>query len=188
MKQIFLTFLLLAALSAASQIQDGYYIKPDGDTVHCKIKVFQDAYGRSNYSFLSKKVKIIENGVQKKHTPAEIKLFYFINAEGEPMKFVALPENKVTFFEEIIHGRLSLYYMHTMHSYDYSLSEIPVLYKDGKIEVFGFGSHRRVIGDLITDCPEIHNEWMVTKKYDRATDIELLVRDYNSCIEKNDQN
>lgn len=186
MKQIFLTFLLLAGLSASSQICDGYYVKLNGDTVQCKIKVFKDSFGKPNYSFNTKKVRIIENEVQRKYTPAEIKLFSFVNVEGKTMKFVALPANKVTFFEEIIKGRLSLYYMHSMHPYDYSVSEIPVLVKDDKIHVFGFTSHRKVIGDLITDCPEIHNEWMITKQYDRANDIELLVKDYNNCIEKND--
>ena len=188
MKQIFLIFLLLAGLGATSQIRDGYYVKHNGDTVQCKIKVPQ-TLSNANYSLLTKKVKIIENKVQRKFTPAEIKLFSFVNAEGKTMKFVALPENKVTFFEEIIKGRLSLYYMHSMHPYDYSVSKIPMMVKDDKIHVFGFASHRRVIGDLITDCPELQNEWMNSKKYDRInSDIELLVKDYNNCIKKNDLN
>lgn len=82
----------------------------NGDTVNCKIVASHTRNGQINFLTLTKKVTVIENGEKKRFKPHDIKRFCIKNRRGEIYKFVSLARDKTRFYNEVISGRLSLYY------------------------------------------------------------------------------
>ena len=171
------------SLKASSQDNDGFYMTLNGDTVICKIEASHTKNGQINFSTLTKKITVIENGEKKRFKPHDIKGFSIKDGRGEIYKFVSLTRDKTNFYNEVINGRLSLYYLYTNSPYDASIAKLPIMVKDDKIVYLNVVNPRQRIGNLISDCPELYKEWLNGTNY-TTKDKEEIVRAYNECMNK----
>jgi len=183
MRNIILFTFIFLSLKASSQDNDGFYMTLNGDTVLCKIEASHTRNGQINFSTLTKKVTVIENGEKKRFKSHDIRWFCIKNRRGEIYKFVSLVRDKTRFYNEVINGRLSLYYSYTNSPYDGSIARLPIMVKDDKIVYLNVVNPRQRIGNLISDCPDLYKEWQNGTNY-TTEDKEGIVRDYNDCMNK----
>lgn len=182
MKNALLLIFLVITLKVTAQtrIKDGLYTTTSGDTVVCKILTTPTITGKIDFSSFSKKVTIVQANEKIKFSPNEIKSFTVRDDEGIGHTFVSLAGDNSRFFNEVIKGRLSLYFLYSAHPYDGSSSKIPIMVKDEKIVYLNVINSKQRIGNLIADCPELFKKWTETDKYS-VKDREILVKAYNNC-------
>ena len=176
-------FLVTFTVTAQTRIKDGSYVTTSGDTIICKIVTTPTIMGKINFSFLAKRLTIIQNDEKKKFSPEDIKSFVVKDEQGVNHRFVSLPGDNSRFFNEVIKGNLSLYNLYSNHPYDGSMSILPIMVKDEKIVYLNVINPKQRIGNLISDCPELFKEWTETNKYSQK-DKEAIVRAYNKCENK----
>ncbi|MCG9791027.1 hypothetical protein [Flavobacterium algicola] len=159
---LFSLFLMTNAFS-----QSNYYISKSNDTIRCEI-----------IWFTSKKLKVNVNGEDKKFSPKDIMSFNF---RGN--KFVSLMNDYNNFYKEIISGKLSFYNVFGNNAYDGSSIIFPIMVKDDKIVWLNVINPKERIAKLISDCPELYNEWVEGSKYS-LKEKEAIVNAYNECVSK----
>lgn len=179
MKNYLILLITIWSLQSFSQTSD-YYISNQGDTVLSKFVTYETPKGKIVPSLFAKGIKVLENGEKRKLKPNTIKSFTITDTQGNTYKFVSLKADNNNFYVEIIEGKISLYNTFGSHPYDGSTSTFQVMVKNDKISHLNVINPKNRIGELISDCPQLYNEWIAKEKYNKK-DNEAIVTAYNNC-------
>lgn len=180
MKKTFLIcFVLLSfnLVSQVTQLNDGYYVTNNNDTIKCKFKAKRASIGKKiNFVNLFFDISVIENGINKNFKPHEVKSFTVYDIKDTKYKFGSYI-NEILFVNILIEGCLTLGNVYSYHRYDYSYIPITAIIKDGLVYRISSYNKKKTIEKLISDSPKILKKW--TNKEYKSSDIEQLVKDYN---------
>jgi len=182
MKKIILIGFVLLSINLVSQTKNGFYITNANDTINCLFVTPKTFFGNKlDVSALYGPITVIENGVKKKFKHHEIKSFTLYDTKDIKYKFGSFKDEKRCFVNILVEGRLSLCNVYSTNSYDHSFSPIQALVKDEKMYRLNIFNIRRIIGELISDCPELNKDWLEGQKY-KTKDLEVIVKVYNTCM------
>lgn len=186
MKKTFLfTFVLLSfnLIAQVTQLNDGFYVTNNNDTIKCQFKTHRAIIGKKiDYVDLFFEISIVENGVNKKFKPLEIKSFTVYDIKDTKYKFGSYI-NEIHFVNILIEGCLTLGNAYSYHRYDYSYIPVTAIIKDGIVYRIIGKNKENNIRSIISDSPEILEKW--TNNEYKKTGIEQLVKDYNENMCKN---
>lgn len=178
MSQTFIIIFLSCNLYA--QFHEGFVITTENDTIDCEI--FSSSYfsGDLNLSSLTNGIITQKDGNKMKYKPNEIKEFSINSLTLGRLSFISIPEDTKKFFQVIVKGRLSFFYLHVKSS-DGSGYAVPVLKKNGKLVYLNVVNRNKRVEDLITDYPELLHDWKENKySFD---ELDQLVLVYNRYFE-----
>ncbi len=187
MKRTFLIcFVLLSfnLVAQVAQLNDGFYVTNNNDTINCKIQTHRGMVGKGINSFeLIDGVSVIENGVSKRFKPHEIKSFTVYDIKDKKYKYASYigEDYFVIILEE---GRISIGNVYSYNPLSLSFSTITTLIKNEKVYRLNIPKRKPIIGDLISDYPELQKEWLYGKSY-KLRDIDKLIKDYNAYMKNN---
>ncbi len=177
-RKIILFSLVLFSINLYSQTKKGYYVTNNNDTINCLFQsstlLFSD---KLDISVFHGPIRVIENGVKKKYKPLEIKSFTVYDTDDKQYKFGSFADEKRYFVNILIEGCLTLCNLFSAHPYDHSYSPQPAFIKDGKIYRISIFNKKRTIENLISDFPELQEEW-IKGKYSKSG-LEEIAKDYN---------
>ena len=185
MKTIVLFFLLLSVNLFYGQNLGGYYVTNENDTIKCKFDVQTNTFDSLIFyqTSVQKKVKIIlSNGEKLKYKPLEIKSFFIEKTKSGNYKFVSLDIDPDYFYQEILIGRISIFYNYT---YNMQSGGLPIrrtyFLKDTEFSSreTAFFNFRNWFGKFIEDFPELYQKWMDSDNYYKKNDVYEVIKIYN---------
>ena len=180
MKKIILFCLVLFSINLYSQTRKGYYVTNNNDTINCIFETSTLLFSQKlDISALHGPINVIVNGEKKKFKPHEIKSFTVYDTNDKQYKFGSFDAEKRYFVHIFVEGRITLCHLYSAHPYDHSYFPITALIKDGKIYKLNLFNVKQTVDDLISDSPELSEDWMNRKSHSIST-LEALVKDYNS--------
>lgn len=186
MKRTFLIcFVLLSfnLVAQVAQLNDGFYVTNNNDTINCKIKTHRGMIGKGINSFeLIDGVTVIESDVTKRFKPHEIKSFTVYDIKDKKYKYTSyIGEDRfVVILEE---GKISIGNVYSYNPMSLSFSTITTLIKNEKVYRLNTPKRKQIIGELISDYPELQKEWLYGKG-DKLS-IDKLIKDYNAYMKNN---
>lgn len=187
MKRTFLIcFVLLSfnLVAQVAQLNDGFYVTNNNDTINCKIKTHRGMVGKGiNFFELIDGVSVVENGVSKRFKPHEIKSFTVYDIKDKKYKYTSYigEDYFVIILEE---GRISIGNVYSYNPMSLNFSTITTLIKDEKVYRLNIPKRKQIIGELISDYPELQKEWLYGKSY-KLSNIDKLIKDYNAYMKNN---
>lgn len=165
---------MLNGVNSFGQFYKGKIINNNGDTISCEIYLPSYLNGQLCYSSLTKTIATITGeGNIKKYRPVEIKKAEIEITNNKKLIFASIPEDRKEFFQENVVGKLSYLTLHISHSG----FPAPILRKAGKLIYLNVINKRERVADLISDCPELYDDW-VNRKYD-FSQLGKIVEMYN---------
>jgi hypothetical protein len=161
---LFVLTLLAGSFSANSH---DYFITTKNDTIKGEIRML-------TFGQVDQLVTTI-NGKKKTYKAMDVKFLSYGGTAYKPMSY----ENSIHFFQILTPGYVSYYAFRPANQMTYSGRYLAKL--DGRgIEVPGIG-FKKIMSNFMSDCPEIV-ENIKSEKLGR-NDLELIIADYNKCIE-----
>ena len=187
MKRTFLIcFVLLSfnLVAQVAQLNDGFYVTNNNDTINCKIKTHRGMIGKGiDFFELIGGVSVIENGVSKSFKPHEIKSFTVFDIKDKKYKYASYigEDCFVIILEE---GLISIGNVYSYNPLSLSFTTITTLIKNEKVYRLNMPKRKQFIGELISDCPELQNKWLDGKSY-KLNNVDKLIKDYNAYMKNN---
>lgn len=187
MKRTFLIcFVLLSfnLVAQVAQLNDGFYVTNNNDTINCKIKTHRGMIGKGiNFFELIDGVSVIENGVSTRFKPHEIKSFTVYDIKDKKYKYASYIGEDwfVVILEE---GQISIGNVYSYNLLSLSFSTITTLIKNEKVYRLNAPNRKQIIGELISDYPDLQKQWLYEKNY-KSSDIDKLIKDYNVYMKNN---
>jgi hypothetical protein len=184
MKYVFF-LLLLVASSLRAETFSGYYVTQTSDTIHCSINLKKKHIDFYDFSRVTKIVTLVDNEGVKRFSPHEILCFAINIPDKGIYKFVSLEEDRKSFFHEIVNGKISLYKIYSLNSYDGALVIMPVALKDNKLIYLPAAYRKKRVSNLLEDNPAILEKWETTTfnawtdPWFDTTEIEKYFKEYN---------
>jgi hypothetical protein len=187
MKKTFLIcFVLLSfnLVAQVAQLNDGFYVTNNNDTITCKIKTHRAMVGKGiDVMELVCDISVVENGVNKRFNAREIKSFTVYDIKDKKYKFASY-KGEDCFVRILEEGHISIGYVYSFNPINLSFSTITTLIKNEKVYRLNISNRKQIIGELIADFPELQKEWLFGKNY-KSNDIERLIKDYNVYMKNN---
>ncbi len=189
MKHLILLLLTIisSGLTAQNDYRDGYFIKMDGDTVHCMLNYVDD---QTN----SQMIQAVKPGDDSTtYLPFTIKSYRFKDGKYYISKEVIAEKDTIKVFAEaMVIGKKSLYRYRMNSEFHYLLGnstgvlrEIPYQYKivqkDGKYYEKESTKHIGFIKAELIDCPEIFATIDKMNK-PNANNMARITKEYNDII------
>jgi hypothetical protein len=171
-------------VAQVAQLNDGFYVTNNNDTVNCKIKTHRGMVGKGiNFFELIDGVSVIENGVSKRFKPHEIKSFTVYDIKDKKYKYDSYigEDYFVIILEE---GQISIGNVYSYNPLSLSFSTITTLIKNEKVYRLNTPDRKQIIGELISDYPDLQKQWLYGKNY-KSSEIDKLIKDYNVYMKNN---
>lgn len=173
----------IGILNAQTDFKPGYVIKATGDTVFGQIDYRGDLIMNGLCKFKN------DNNTIKEYSPDDIVAFRFLDSKYYVTKKI---NNKKSFMEYLIKGKINIYYMRDEnggHYYldkeDTQLTEIPyeegIKYVDDKQIFYESKKHIGILNYYMQDAPEIQSKIQSVKKPEHQTLIKLA-EDYHNVV------
>lgn len=185
MKKYFFLLILFSFPSFSQNFEGfkGYVITKNKDTIHGTFESISNIFYKKIFTpaRVRKFVKIKNNeGIVKKYKPTDIISFLIYKPrENKDFKFISTNlDNYKHFYHEISVGRISYY---KVYDEDINARELykEIFIKDGHVQDVSMFSHRKDIGEIIKDFPELYSKWIDGNKYYKNYEIELVISLYN---------
>lgn len=187
MKRTFLICFVLISFNLVAQVaqlNDGFYVANNNDTINCKIKTHRGMIGKGiDFFELISGVSVIENGVSKRFKPHEIKSFTVYDIKNKIYKYASCigEDCFVIILEE---GQISIGNVYSYNVVSFSFSTITTLIKNGKVYRLNVPKSKQIIGELISDYPDLQKQWQYGENY-KLSNIDKLIKDYNAYMKSN---
>ena len=176
---------LLISVSAYSQKYHGYVVTTANDTIKCKFKVQTNLVNSDIYYPDSGTIVTLNDAGEKiKYKPNQLKSYYLQGPNIKNYKFVSLKEdNNESFYDEILKGKISLYYYYTGNISGGSPIKTIFILKDGQLTKVKGGNLRKKIGAFLSDYPEVYDTWISSKRSFDVDQMEYIIELYNKHFE-----
>lgn len=188
-KTILLSFILLSfnLVAQVAQLNDGFYVSNDNDTIICKFNTHRAIVGRGiDVMELVCNISVIENGVNKRFKAHEIKSFTVYDIKDRKYTFASYT-GEDCFVKILEEGHISIGNVYSYNPFSLSISTLTTLIKNGKVYRLNISNRKQIIGELISDYPELQKEWLYGKNY-KSKDFDKLINDYNVYMKNNSIN
>ena len=166
-RTILICFVLLSfnLVAQVAQLNDGFYVTNNNDTINCKIKTHRGMVGKGiNVMELVCGISVIQNEVSKSFKAHEIKSFTVYDIKDRKYKFASY-RGEDCFVKILEEGHISIGNVYSYNPLSLSFSTITTLMKNEKVYRLSISNRKQIIGELISDYPELQKEWLSGKNY-----------------------